>query len=463
MRKKGLIGSLAVAFVALISASLGMTVFAAEGETAVSAFESKWVLDGAEMSTAYSKDNARFTQTENLREEIANLIKKTPAPVEGNIPLIETDKKLYERVAEQIRKPFGHPLQPALDQFISVLRRTNGEEVSLEKFKEEFIAEWTKSDVFAQQEMNYKLFQRNNFRNWDEAMQAFRSVAEKATAEPINEGNIDEIFRSSLGVQRKLGGKPENLLLMMTNFRDGMLALTKDKIQFDSEEATYFSFSFTDIGTGVAPTSDGAPGGSSSGYLLEDYPMIAQHWEILSDFVKRASESGIHSFVSFRKRAIQPEKVGSFDVFHYSIEVTGTMESIRKLVAILDQAFHENRVYVVRSIFLYQDDDGARTLLTPDEIVPIVLPGMTTPQMGNSPMTPGRRRRGMPQNYMPEGQMSAAEQAAQAAALRKQQEEEEKNLPYNLRSGYGETLIGKSGLCRAIIDVEYIMESGNGI
>ena len=38
MRKKGLIGSLAVAFVALISASLGVTVFAAEGETAVSAF-----------------------------------------------------------------------------------------------------------------------------------------------------------------------------------------------------------------------------------------------------------------------------------------------------------------------------------------------------------------------------------------------------------------------------------------
>ena len=38
-----------------------------------------------------------ITQTENLREEIANLIKKTPAPVEGNIPLIETDKKLYER------------------------------------------------------------------------------------------------------------------------------------------------------------------------------------------------------------------------------------------------------------------------------------------------------------------------------------------------------------------------------
>lgn len=255
---------------------------------------------------------------------------------------------------------------------------------------------------------------------------------------------------------RRFDNKPENLQRFMAENRRRMLEMTKDKILFETPEAANFSF--------VLPATSGSGNfDMRSDYLPDDYPMIAQHWEILSDFVKRASESGIHSFVSFRKRAIQPEKVGSFDVFHYSIEVTGTMESIRKLVAILDQAFHENRVYVVRSIFLYQDDDGARTLLTPDEIVPIVLPGMTAPQMGNSPMTPGRRRRGMPQNYMPEGQMSAAEQAAQAAALRKQQEEEEKNLPYNLRSGYGETLIGKSGLCRAIIDVEYIMESGNGI
>ena len=65
-----------------------------------------------------------ITQTENLREEIANLIKKTPAPVEGNIPLIETDKKLYERVAEQIRKPFGHPPCPDWPDFVYSLLST---------------------------------------------------------------------------------------------------------------------------------------------------------------------------------------------------------------------------------------------------------------------------------------------------------------------------------------------------
>ena len=396
-----------------------------------------------------------ITQTENLREEIANLIKKTPAPVEGNIPLIEADRKLYTRVAEQIRKPFGRPLQPALDQFISVLRRTNGEKITLDKFKEEFSAEWTKSDLFAQQELNYSLFKRN-FRNWDEAMQVFRSIAEKATAEPINDGNIDEIFQSALGVQRKLGGKPENLLRMMTNFRNGMLELTKDKIQFDSEEATYFSFSFSNIGSGVAPSGDGV-GGGTSGYLLEDYPMIAQHWEILSDIVKRSTDSGIESFVSFRKRAIQPEKSGGFDVFHYSIEVTGSMDSIRKLVALLDQAYHSNRVYVVRSIFLYQVEDDALLLVEP-ELAESKEAAENQPV--NIPVMPRRGRRGY----------SAPRESADARAARELAErqakeiaEREKSLPYYHRSGYGVPVIGRNSLVRAIIDVEYIMESGSGI
>ena len=414
-----------------------------------------------------------ITQTEKLREEIANLIKKTPAPVEGNIPLIETDRKLYARIAEQIRKPFGHPLQPALEQFISVLRRENGEKVTLEAFKSEFAAEWTKSDKFAEQELYYNLFKRN-FRNWDEAMQVFRAMAEKATAEPINDGNVDEIFQSALGVQRKLGGKPENLLRMMTNFRDGMLALTKDKIQFDSEEATYFSFSFTNIGTGVAPSEDsprgfgpsGSASSSSSGYLLEDYPVIAQHWEILSDIVKRSTESGITSFVSFRKRDIQPEKSGSFDVFHYSIEVTGTMESIRALVGILDQAYHENRVYVVRSVFLYQLEDDALALVNPE--VAAIKEAETARQRnmpGAFPSATGRSGRGRGRGYNTPSKPASTEETASEIEKRKAEllAEQEKSLPYYHRSGYGIPVVGRNGLCRAIIDVEYIMESGSGI
>ena len=391
-----------------------------------------------------------ITQTSQLREEIANLIKKFPAPVEGNIPLIETDRKLYNRSARQLRQAFGHPLQPALEQFISVLRSSNGDKVTLKKFKEDFTTEWNKSDSFAQKEMNYKIFQRN-FRNWADAMRVFRSLAEKATAEPINDSNIDEIFQSALGVQRKLGAKPENLLRLMTNYRNGLLDMTKGKIVFDSEEAANFSFALP--GAGAANTD------LRTAYLPEDYPMIAQHWEILSDIVKRSGESGIHSFVSFRKRAIQPEKVGSFDVFHYSIEVTGTMDSIRKLVGILDQAFHENRVYVVRSVFLYQAEDTAIQLLKPETAiaetagVEVNMPERPIRNRGRRTFVPEERRLSEEQRR---AQELAQRQAAEAA-------EREKSLPYYHRSGYGEPVIGKNDLCRAIIDVEYIMESDSGI
>lgn len=190
--------------------------------------------------------------------------------------------------------------------------------------------------------------------------------------------------------------------------------------------------------------------------------MIAQHWEILGDIVKRATDAGINSFVSFRKRAIVPEKVGGFDVFHYSIEITGTMASIRKFVGLLDQAFQENRVYVVRSIFLYQDGDGAKKLLTPNAILPVLLPGMAgrADDLSNPELGRRRRRSGQP-TFRPEGDASATNLAAREEAARKAKEEEEKSLPYNLRASYGDKLIGKSDLCRAIIDVEYIMESGN--
>lgn len=393
-----------------------------------------------------------IAQTGQLRSDIAKLIRKVPAPVEGNIPLIKTDTTLYAGAADKLRRQFGHPFLPALEQFISILRQTDGERISLAKFREDFMAEWSKGDRTAQKYSDYKSFQRR-FRNWPEAMQAFRSAVEKVTTEPVNDNSIDEVFLSSLGVPRQFDARPDNLQRFMAEYRRRLLEITRDKVFFETPEAA--NFSFTIAGTGAAT------GAGQTAYLAENYPMIAQHWEILGDIVKRATDSGINSFVSFRKRAIVPEKVGGFDVFHYSIEITGTMASIRKFVNLLDQAFQENRVYVVRSIFLYQDDDGARKLLTPNAILPVLLPGMAGGAGDLSNPEFGRRRRRP--TFRPEGDASAADLAAREETARraKAAAEEEKMLPYHRRSGYGEKLIGKSDLCRAIIDVEYIMESGN--
>ena len=98
-----------------------------------------------------------IAQTGQLRSDIATLIKKTPAPVEGNIPLIKTDTTLYAGAADKLRRRFGHPFLPALEQFISVLRQNDGERISLAKFKEDFLVEWNKGDRTAQKYSDYKI------------------------------------------------------------------------------------------------------------------------------------------------------------------------------------------------------------------------------------------------------------------------------------------------------------------
>lgn len=408
----------------------------------------------------YIQMSQYIAHTEQLRSNIANLNQKTPAPVKGNEPLIEADTAFYSQKGEELRIRFGHPLQPALERFVSVLRSKDGKEIPLKQFKEDFTAMWNQDESLIQKNINYMNFKKN-FRNWKDAMDAFRALAKNRTAEEITDNNIDDIFWSSLGVMRRLKDDDSGeLQRFMLRNRQHLLDMAKDKILFETPEAENFSFgSIGESGTG-----------SQDAFQKSDYPMIAQHWEILGDFVKRALGSGIRSFLSFRRRAIQPEKSGSFDVFHYSIEVTGTMESLRKLVSILNQAYEENRVYVVRSIFLYDPSsrdsrqrDEAGLLM--DEARGIIHEPSETAQQEAESFLPqqGRRRREAPRVY--QDSSASDESAAREEALRRkrEQEEEEKEYPYNLRSGYGETLIGSSDVCRAIIDVEYVMESGNGI
>ena len=60
-------------------------------------------------------------ETDNLRKRITSLINNTPAPVEGNKPLIRQDIELYSTLNRNLSVNFGRPYQVAADRFIEVL------------------------------------------------------------------------------------------------------------------------------------------------------------------------------------------------------------------------------------------------------------------------------------------------------------------------------------------------------
>ncbi len=412
----------------------------------------------------HSRMSAYINQVNKLREDIGVLVSKKPAPVDENKPRIRQDIETYSKAADAIERAFNDPLLPALEEFIKVVRYRDPEKkanrpISLAEFKTLFFEEWNKVDAanVAQQGITFKVFQQR-FPNWRDAMLEFKKLAEKATTEPITDQSVDEVFLTALGVPRTMQGKPELLSRFMTDYRYKLLdMLSAGKITVGNVEAGNFSFTQQDV------------------FQPEEYPQVARNWDIIGDIVSKMVEA---------KRTVAGEAVGDYQVYNFTFEVEGSLESIRKLVSLLDQSYLKgNRVYVVRAVFLYAVEDQAKLLFMPASAVPgmegqngedgFMPPGMQPPGM---PGMPDMRQPGMPGMQQPQFQgrgrgrrgniqrpmesdrpMTEEEQRAQLEEARKKWLEAEKKKPFYERIGYGNTLVGANSDCQAQITVEYVI------
>ncbi len=435
----------------------------------------------------HSEMSGYMKETDTLRTKIKELIEKTPAPVEGNKAPIQFNTRLYARAADELEKHFGHPLQDALVKFIETIRlrepRDGKNTITLEQFRQEFREGWGNGERNnAQQGLFYKEFQRK-FVNWADAMREFSNVAKTVTLEPISEFTIDDIFRSALGLERMLPdeGQAETVSRFVMDYRSKLMETLGNKVTV-SPQAANFSFdiaSFDKENTGGTPAPGGFGGfggfgggeaAASSGVTVADYTLIAKHLDVIGEIMQHLLSSGVKELTMFRKRSLAGETVGSYLVFHYSFEVVGTMESIRKLVKSLDEGFRKNRLFVVRSVFLYAMSDPARELFEPE-----ALTGESEDDNTRVRARQGRGRRGQVMNPMMQPGMmgpgmvapgafggvqeSEEEMRAREAAELQARIEREKKLPMNERTGYGKVIIGGDKSVRALIDVDYVMQN----
>jgi len=425
----------------------------------------------------YVKMAGYVSDIDKLRSEIASLVKKSPAPVDENKPRIEQDIQLFSRTAGILRSHFGRPMEPAVDKFIATLKELprkdeNGEVIQPEPLtKEKFLADfkegWDQIDGKDYPAKNYFLNSkfRPRYANWNEATKAFAAAAQPFTFEKITSDNVDDILLAAMGIPRALRGNPVELQRIMNDFRSSLVGELDNQIMLTSQAVKF-----------------GLPIDTPLAVAKEDYSEIVTHMNIIHDMMTRVKPAGLKVIHNFSIRtgsegggmpegenpdagqnggktvfANSGEKVGDYTIYHYTVEVTGSMDAIREIPKLLDSGYQDRRVYIVRSVFLYAEENGADSLFLPDEVV--VAENNNGEGSQIAVQTVRRRRRRGPQVQQEQveesPEMKEEEERRKREEERKRFEERQAKLPYNERIGYGDVLIGAGNEFRAVIDVDY--------
>ncbi len=373
-------------------------------------------------------------ETDTLKNQIKDLIKQKPAPVEGNLDRIKNDTQKYKNKFKEIRVLFGMPLYPAMSKFAKDMGS------NFEEFQAKFATFWESNKASGvTRDQVYRMFKNsyNNPEKWDKAILDFTVEAQKCTSELIDENNVDEILLSGLGLERNLSGSKVKCDAFMRGIRWKLLDLyTADKDKKIEFGPTASSFSFD----------------SKSLPDKEAIPFIVKCWTAVDDLAKRIAGSGITYLESFEKESLAGRVVGNYTFYRFTIIVRGDLNSIRKLIDILYKAYSERRIYIVRGISLAKVNDDAERLIMEAERT--LYAGKI-----NLDENPELKPAQSPADGPPDAQkQKEKEQRLQEQKKKdKADEDPEKNIPYYQRSTYGKVIIGTDKQCSAVIDLDYVV------
>jgi hypothetical protein len=406
-----------------------------------------------------------ITETEELKNNIRELIKQRPAPVEGNLNRIKIDTENYKKKFLDIRSNFGLIYNSAIIRFAETM------EMKPDEFRKKFIDHWeANKQSGATREQIYIMF-KSGFKNtdkWDKAMRDFGVDAQKYTSEVVDENNVDEIFLDAFGLERNLGNSPVKCDAYMRNLRWKLLETFGEGFQF-GPTASFFSFDLKALPTKESIASN------------------VRCWRIIDDLAKRIAKSGITQMETFEKGSLDGTIQGNYTYYRFTFTVRGDLSNIRRLIDNLYKAYKEHRIYIVRGISIVKLIDEVAPILmeagaqvtgksAQDENPDILKRDGMPPQPGQpgGPPLPGQPG-GPPIDAPPQDPgvpgkkvvVTAAtdpeyiaRKAAQEAALKKKDDDPEKDIPFNERKAYGKTLIGLDKTCQAIIDVDYVVYTG---
>lgn len=470
----------------------------------------------------YIEMDSCLTRIKDIENKVNELKKKTPAPTDKNYAPIEANTKLYKEAAEKLAEHFVPPMKAVAEEFVASLKETNPpktedgkpEPLTVDRFRKDFEDMWSKGQSYVQKQYDYQGFREGRFSNWNAVVRQLLPKAQLLTTEVLTAETLPEMLFSYIGIPRTMGEQPDNMSRFMKNYQNNLVKLMTN-LKFDLE-VTNFGFDADYSAAKLAAVFNDP---------RNHYPQLVRVWNIYGDVLSRLisckqkvryEQNGKTvvepwtSEVSSRltgkkytlfddrvdtfnglmlrgamtanaKEAINPENMrkaiageedGPFAVYRMRLKVAGTLTGIRTLVRTLDDAYKApagdddkkyigKRIYVIKSLALYAEQDGGREIFRRHEEesgIKSALHSDSTPQRSETAYRP-RRGRGRGRGRVEEPQASETQQQteqqaaeARAAELRRQQEEASK--PFHQRDGYGDIQIGADKRCSAVIDLD---------
>ena len=296
------------------------------------------------------------SRKKSLLKKINQIFNQRYYPVKVNVVRIEKDVKGYEKEAKKIQRKFGHPYEKALQRFAEVLG------IPLNEFKAKFGEFWDSQKRVTTRDLIYRRYKKRKFSedfpkhksNWNEAMAAFMQEAQKMTIEDIDVSNVDGIFLAAMGKGRRFSDSSLRCQAFMKRMRIKMLEYFMKK-KVGCEEASDFSFNHNSL----------PPEG--------DIEAIACAWEIVADLTKRIADSKADpkadtlNLVSFSKRSLGGAKDGNYVSYRFSFTVKADINTLRRLIKNLYEAYEVNRIYAIRDIKLYREVDRVDEIIRESE------------------------------------------------------------------------------------------------
>ncbi|MEG1980074.1 MAG: hypothetical protein RR060_05075 [Victivallaceae bacterium] len=345
----------------------------------------------------------------DLKERNAKLKTRRISPFAGNTEVFEQDYAKYSQKLHDLQYYFGHPFYNATDAFAKKLGFQEGYPALIKAYND---FKDTKSGANHTPEYIYQEFKNQFINDWNNALEVFVEQAQSSTLETVDMRNADAILGTELGVPRTMAREIcLNYLITMQSKAENAFKKDRKKVLGDRD----FGFPFS-RNLPMPPA--------------KEIPDIINCFEVTTDLVSRLGKSNIRGLEKFERRDIVPEGDGAFKRYRFKITVNSDMDGLRDLFKILDDAYAERRVYVVRSMDIVAVSDEA------DAIV-----GSISGSHSSSTS-----------KYTKNSGVSSFKTTSPNKSL-----EFDPNVPVFERMGYGAPVIGGTPRYKAVLEIDYVV------